>query len=231
MIRRTPLNLISLENRDVPTTISVNHGVLTIRGSNASDVVQVTKTSTDSFLVSTSTSPAGASPYWQSQFVDGNVVRAIVFVGLHGDDTFTNGTNRPCRALGGNGDDLLTGGMSKDTLIGGNGDDSVFGGIGGDVLVGGAGDDEVRGEEGDDRLIGNAGNHVLLGGTGEDSLFGGMGNDWLNGGFDGLIDQLYGQAGRNRYIRHRPVTAHGLVLTETDAEWGRWEGVDTVVIY
>ena len=46
---------------------------------------------------------------------------------------------------GGDGDDLLTGGMENNTLVGGVGDDVLKGFMGDDYLVGGDGDDILAG--------------------------------------------------------------------------------------
>jgi Ca2+-binding RTX toxin-like protein len=61
---------------------------------------------------------------------------------------------------GGNGDDVLTGADSNDTLSGGAGDDRLVGGKGDDVMNGGAGNDTLVWNQGDgsDVASGDAGN-------------------------------------------------------------------------
>ncbi|TDC27721.1 calcium-binding protein [Streptomyces sp. 8K308] len=108
--------------------------------------------------------------------------------------------------LGGDGDDMLMGGvvmrgdagmdhlMGDDRdqyLWGGSGDDHVeaYGGddvvsadSGDDHVVAGEGDDVVFGGRDDDMLMGEAGRDVLHGGSGDDTLDGGAGTDLLWGG-------------------------------------------------
>lgn len=60
---------------------------------------------------------------------------------------------------GGNGKDILNGGLGKDTLSGGNGNDTLNGGAGGDTLLGG---------NGSDLLVGGLGNDTVTGGNGSD---------------------------------------------------------------
>lgn len=71
--------------------------------------------------------------------------------------------------FGGEGNDVLVGGVQSDTLDGGPGDDLILGGTytldGDDLLLGGSGND---------LLFGNLGADDLQGGTGEDLLFSGQ---------------------------------------------------------
>ncbi|MGR3781935.1 MAG: M10 family metallopeptidase C-terminal domain-containing protein [Albimonas sp.] len=60
-------------------------------------------------------------------------------------------------AVGGGGDDRLTGNAARNTLKGGGGDDLLRGGGRGDRLAGGAGADLLDGQGGDDRLKGGGG--------------------------------------------------------------------------
>jgi Ca2+-binding RTX toxin-like protein len=94
-------------------------------------------------------------------------------------------------ALGGSGNDTLTGdgsanilmgGPGNDTLSGRGGDDQEFGGAGNDKLAGDEGNDSLAGDTGDDALDGGAGLDGLQGGDGNDGLDGGLGSDTLNGG-------------------------------------------------
>ena len=62
---------------------------------------------------------------------------------------------------GGDGDDLLEGGMANNTLVGGVGDDVLKGFMGDDYLVGG---------DGDDILAGMGSNDILEGGAGRDTF-------------------------------------------------------------
>jgi Ca2+-binding RTX toxin-like protein len=62
---------------------------------------------------------------------------------------------------GGNGSQVLSGGIEEDTLTGGKGRD---------VLNGGGGNDTLSGGKGDDILNGGAGNDILSGGSGTDTF-------------------------------------------------------------
>ena len=100
--------------------------------------------------------------------------------------------------MGGEGDDRLNGGMGSDRLLGGFGDDLLNGGAGNDQLMGAAGDDLLDGGSGADRLEGERGADRLNGGLGPDRLLGGFHDDVLLGGADN--DLLHGEAGDDRLI-------------------------------
>jgi len=118
-------------------------------------------------------------------------------IGGAGDDTLTgngmrnllkgNGGND--RLIGANGDDRLKGNGGNDTLLGGRNDDRLFGGTGNDRLIGANGDDLLRG---------HGGNDTLRGGRNDDTLFGGTGDDTLKG--NGNDDSLYGGGGSDLLI-------------------------------
>ncbi|ACG78326.1 hemolysin-type calcium-binding region protein [Phenylobacterium zucineum HLK1] len=64
-------------------------------------------------------------------------------------------------AVGGSGDDTLTGNQAANTLTGGAGDDSLVGGDGADTLVGGSGNDTLSGGAGSDRFTLGGGGDVI----------------------------------------------------------------------
>ena len=106
-------------------------------------------------------------------------------------------------AIGGSGDDTITGNAAANLLVGNDGDDvlrgqdgadTLRGGNGVDVLEGGAGIDLLNGGNGDDRLFGGIGNDTLQGDKGVDVLNGGAGNDLLIGG-SGLDLYVFADAG------------------------------------
>jgi serralysin len=74
------------------------------------------------------------------------------------------------QAVGGGGNDLLTGNDASNVLTGNAGNDTLGGGAGADLLYGNAGADSLDGGSGAD---------VLFGGAGGDSFDGGAGEDWL----------------------------------------------------
>jgi serralysin len=81
------------------------------------------------------------------------------------------------RAIGGTGDDQITGNSVNNTLKGGGGDDTLAGLDGNDLLEGDAGDDTLKGAGGADSLYGGADDDGLKGGGGADYLNGGNGID------------------------------------------------------
>jgi len=84
--------------------------------------------------------------------------------------------------IGGDGDDVLAGGPSRDALSGNNGDDELFGGRGRDSISVGPGRDLAKGGKGDDSIE----NHSDVGGIDADLLpdriFGGAGDDSIGVG-------------------------------------------------
>ncbi len=80
-------------------------------------------------------------------------------------------------AIGGSGDDELTGNDIDNILTGNGGSDSLHGNLGNDTLYGGAGDDSLFGGGGNDTLEGGADQDTLEGGGGADNLIGGSGFD------------------------------------------------------
>ncbi|MDH3740345.1 MAG: M10 family metallopeptidase C-terminal domain-containing protein [Hyphomicrobiales bacterium] len=101
-------------------------------------------------------------------------------------------------AIGGSGDDRLTGHQFANTLRGLGGYDTLRGLGGNDVLLGGGGNDSVYGHNGRDRLVGHSGADKLYGGNDRDTLNGGSHNDRLHGG--GGNDRLIGGLGNDTLI-------------------------------
>jgi Ca2+-binding RTX toxin-like protein len=83
---------------------------------------------------------------------------------------------------GGEGRDIVLGGLGYNAIHGNGGDDLLYGGPGNDYMTGGAGEDKIYGGDGDDDMQGSLGNDVLYGGAGDDTLSGGYGDNWLEGG-------------------------------------------------
>ncbi len=128
----------------------------------------------------------------------------LYFLGLEGDDTFTNASSAPSTMDGGSGEDALTGGTSADVLMGGDGADTLIGDRGADTLLGGLGDDTLYGNSeadllnggpGADQLYGGAGPDTMIGDSGNDTMFGGDGNDRMFGNTG--LDEMHGQAGND----------------------------------
>lgn len=122
----------------------------------------------------------------------GGVARIRVASGGGDDVVVLSQVGVPVIAGGGEGSDLLEGGINGDHLSGGSGQDTLNGGAGDDELIGSGGDDVLQGGGGSDRLSGGddadiiqgeAGSgDVLSGNDGPDLLEGGAGDDALRGG-------------------------------------------------
>ena len=104
----------------------------------------------------------------------GNIYNALQF----------NGDSRSLieNAIGGSGNDTLTGNVADNTLTGNAGNDSLIGGSGFDTLIGGAGNDTLLGGFTTDTVFGDDGNDLLLVLNGEfyDNSYGGNGTDTLD---------------------------------------------------
>lgn len=104
-------------------------------------------------------------------------------LGGSGNDTLT-GNDADNLLAGNGGDDLARGDDGDDTLRGNAGADSLYGGDGNDTIWAGSGDageDLMDGGAGSDVIGGGAGNDVIYGGSGADAIFGGSGADSLYG--------------------------------------------------
>jgi Ca2+-binding RTX toxin-like protein len=193
--------------------ISVAHGVLTVRGSNADDQINVRSKGGE-----VNVSVVGGGHQNTKSFAPARI-RQINIRGLAGNDrvsvsmpafkgkTTVTGdggndhinviTNGPATLLGGEGDDKLTTDLNKKSVSidGGDGNDVIRGSDGQDILTGGPGNDFLAGESGDDNIRGGDGMDTLSGGDGDDLLFGEAGVDRLSG--DGGNDTLDGGSGSN----------------------------------
>lgn len=92
----------------------------------------------------------------------GNVANAL----LYEDDVRSLIEN----ALGGSGNDRMTGNDADNLLNGNAGADTLSGGAGRDRLIGGAGADTLNGGADNDILRGDNGSDILIGGEGRDRL-------------------------------------------------------------
>lgn len=155
--------------------VKLHQGVIKIHGTNHADVVEV--------VLDNSTPTRGGGSLiavYVNQQLKGSfpsfdpargAVKKIVFHGKNGDDFFYNGTDVPCYASGGHGNDVLVGGYGNDVLKGDEGHDQLFGSYGHDKLYGGDGNGRTK--EWND-------NDYLYGGNGQDHLKGGYGQDVEN---------------------------------------------------
>ncbi len=93
------------------------------------------------------------------------------------------------------GNTLSPGMPGEDSILGGSGNDSIFGDGANDTVDGQAGNDTVNGGPGHDSLFGGDDADTMYGFGGNDTLDGGSGNDTLDGGTGN--DSMYGQAGND----------------------------------
>ncbi len=127
-------------------------------------------------------------------------------IGGSGNDEVTgNGLANIIRTYDGNdvvnagaGNDFVNGNQGADTVNGEAGDDTVRGGKDIDAVSGGDGNDFVAGDRENDVVNGDAGNDTLRGGKNNDTLSGGTGDDVLYG--DLGDDLLIGGSGTDTFI-------------------------------
>ncbi len=84
-------------------------------------------------------------------------------------------------AIGGSGNDTISGNNANNTLSGNDGNDNLYGGSGNNYLSGGAGNDTLDGGTGTDTLIGGAGNDTYLINTSRDLVV-----ETFNNGIDSI---------------------------------------------
>ncbi|PWC40148.1 DUF4347 domain-containing protein, partial [Azospirillum sp. TSO35-2] len=153
------------------------------------------------------------------------------WVGTEHDDVLTAGDSAVW-FWGHGGADLETGGAGNDTLEAGDGNDTVFGGGGADLVYGRADNDELHGQTGNDTVAGGGGADLIFGDAGNDLLKGDWERDTIHGGdgddtiLAGIVsagsyaqtqaDQIFGEAGNDRYI----------VVNQTDAGTVSFDGGD-----
>ncbi|HEX6723937.1 MAG TPA: calcium-binding protein [Gaiella sp.] len=150
----------------------LQHGVLTIEGTDAGDRIALRLAAGDSGVLQVDVGDDGTADFSVARAEIG----AIVVNGGDGDDLVRiddrNGAvnaGTPTTIRGGDGDDTLAGGSGNETLRGGDGNDAVDGNGGTDVGLLGDGDDTFVWDPGD-------GSDVVEGQDGHDTmLFNGAG--------------------------------------------------------
>lgn len=118
---------------------------------------------------------------------------AITIDSGNGDDTIVGTADYMDTLIGGDGNDVITGGSSGSRIDGGDGNDTIMGGDGDDTIDAGDGEDSVLGEAGDDSILGDDGNDEISGGDGNDTVMAGDGSDTVSG--DAGADSLFGDLG------------------------------------
>lgn len=189
-----PLPLLSrAANASNVIALDMPNHIVQVMGSPNADIVTIVQESSSQVRVSISI--LGVIETKVFNLADVNVVAVN---GGDGDDQIYDTTNVALLASGGNGNDTISGGASKDILFGDGGNDTIEGNDDTDVLRGDDGDDGLNGGSGNDILVGGAGNDILAGFDDDDYLSGEDGKDGLDGGFGD--DQLYGGSGADNMI-------------------------------
>jgi Ca2+-binding RTX toxin-like protein len=98
-------------------------------------------------------------------------------------------------AIGGSGDDRITGDADANRIVGNDGVDTLSGMAGADTILGGDQEDEILGGDGADQLSGEDDEDHIEGGADNDVIDGGDDEDRLVG--DGGADVLAGGRGRD----------------------------------
>lgn len=158
-----------LEDRTVPTTATLDNGMLTILGTNKADTITLKQTATKITI----SGVAESFPI--------SKVSSIMIKGLDGNDRIDAfAMNLSCTMYGGSGDDFIIGSGVTDVIFGEKGNDRLFGKYGNDVLYGGEGNDLLFGNQGTDTLFGESGNDFMDDGNPAvaEPINGGTGMDW-----------------------------------------------------
>jgi RTX calcium-binding nonapeptide repeat (4 copies) len=145
---------------------SVQHGVLTVNGTNASDKIALRLKAGDLGVLQVDVGDDGSSNFNLKR----KRIARIVVGGRAGNDSIrideSNGTftdTIPTVLSGGDGNDTIAGGTGAERLLGGDGKDSIDGNKGNDVGVLGAGNDTFIWDPGD-------GSDVVEGQSGTDTM-------------------------------------------------------------
>ena len=195
-IRRSKLNLVSLEDRSVPAVTAVfAGGTLTVTGDAADNVLDVVLVGGQVRVKETVGTTQNDIAITGGPVTPTNLVQIVAHGGV-GNDTIavSNLIKKPAQLFGDTGSDNLTGGGGNDiittgdaadpvgdTANGQDGNDTITGGPGPDLLSGGKGSDQITGGDGVNFLAGGDGNDTLTGGPDIDDIAGGNGNDSING--------------------------------------------------
>ena len=189
---------------------TLEKGVLTIEGTNASDKIALRLQAREPDILQVDVGDDGTADF---SFNRADVVEIVVPAG-NGDDIVrideSNGVftdSIPTTLDGGNGNDTLIGGSGAETLIGGNGNDTLIGGPGADTLLGGNGNDTIDGGRGNDvALMGNGDDTFVWNpGDGSDTVEGQNGTDTMLFNGSNAAEQIDLSANGNRLRLFRDV--------------------------
>jgi len=170
----------ALEQRRLLSTVQLNGSTLEITGTGGNDFIDVSFNEADQQIKVVTSGDA-------DQSFDPADVDFISVQALGGDDyvsILVVGVVVPSTVSGGDG---------KDVLIGGVGNDSISGNAGRDTLVGNFGSDRLAGNGGRDRIAADSGNDIVFGGAGGDWIFATNDHDVIKGeGGDDIISSSVG---------------------------------------
>ncbi len=127
-----------------------------------------------------------------------NILGGLDMVGFENKQRNLQGTEQSDSIVGGNLNDMLSGGAGFDFIDGKDGNDIIQGGDNIDFLMGGKGNDIISGDGGDDFILGGAGDDIIEGGAGKDFIIGGAGDDVITGGAG--KDNLFGGEGKDTFV-------------------------------
>lgn len=111
-------------------------------------------------------------------------ITSIVKANLgQGDDSYDGKAIWTMQIIkGGDGNDIIDGGIHNDLIYGGAGDDKLVGNSGNDTIYGNAGDDDIEGGKGDDEIYGGEDNDLIAGNDGDDVIYAGENSGNKNSG-------------------------------------------------
>ena len=166
-------------NVEEPTTFVFEDGTLSIFGTDANDVIDVTNTAFTTEVV------------FNGDVETFDDVDEIVIESGAGADVITVLSLVRSFIFAGSGDDTVTvNGIARTQIFGEDGNDNLTGGTGPDVIEGGPGNDELNGRGGADFLDGGS---MVLAGPNMNTILGGNGADTILGGED--VDIVFGGDG------------------------------------
>jgi Ca2+-binding RTX toxin-like protein len=166
------------------TDASLENGVLTVEGTNASDRIALRLQAGQPGILQVDVGDDGSAEF---SFERREIAKIAVNAGNGGDSVRIDESNGvfgdtiPTTLDGENGNDRLVGGAGAGTLIGGNGNDTLAGGSGAEKLLGGNGNDSIDGNRGNDAAFMGNGNDTFVWdpGDGSDTIEGQNGEDTM----------------------------------------------------
>ena len=197
-----------LERRRLLASVQLNGATLEIVGTAGNDFIDVSLNEVDARIKVVTSGDA-------DRFFNSGQFNFISVRALEGDDYVSIeiiDVVVPSTVSGGDGNDVLLGGMGNDSLSGNAGADTLLGSVGNDRLAGNGGRDRIGPDAGNDVVFGGAGgdwigatndNDVIKGEGGDDIITSILGLSTISGGDgddtiycdDGFAESIFGDAG------------------------------------